>query len=130
MDAAGGAEIRGCECVLLVLILEGAAPFGFKGAGFVSSSKFLLPRSFLALSPSEFCSPPSPRSVGGWLTIKAPRKGAALFVIFKGFTCRGRFIRPGGCVFACRYYQGPEDIRMDVQPFKESLIARVNFSCS
>jgi hypothetical protein len=54
---AGGAEIRGCECVLLVLILEGAAPFGFKGAGFVWSSKSLLPRSFLALSPSTVCSP-------------------------------------------------------------------------
>jgi len=45
------------RCVLLVLILEGAAPFGFKGAGFVSSSKSLLRRSFLPLSPSEFCSP-------------------------------------------------------------------------
>ena len=61
---AGGAEIRGCDCVRLVLILEGAAPFGFKGAGFVWSSKSLLPRSFLALSISA-------------------KRGASLFVIFE-----------------------------------------------
>jgi hypothetical protein len=38
----------------LVLILEGAAPFGFKGAGFVSSSKSLLPRRELQ-RPHGWC---------------------------------------------------------------------------